>query len=62
MLFLRALILLPFLFFSLSAHSLNIDTNHYTIYFDDVNEDGFEDVYFRAKERFVPIAGETLFR
>ncbi len=41
-----------------AAHSINIDTNRYDIYFGDVNGDGFEDVYFHGKEQFVPIAGD----
>ncbi len=62
MAFLRRLSLLvssfTFILASALAHSINIDTNRYDIYFGDVNGDGFEDVYFHGKELFVPIAGD----
>ncbi|MEO0442474.1 MAG: FG-GAP-like repeat-containing protein [Pseudomonadota bacterium] len=57
---LRACIVVLSCLISLFAHSIQIDTDRYDIYFGDVNGDGFTDVYFHGKERFVPIAGDIV--
>ncbi len=45
--------------FSISfAYSLDINPGRYTVYFGDINEDGFTDVYFQGKEQYVPIVGD----